>query len=72
MTADILKFIGVSLLDSDPDRVLDEWKGRLQGFVLCGWNQDGEMIYASTYADGGTALWLLEKMKKALLEVEVE
>lgn len=69
--ADILNFTGISRIDSDPDRMLEAWAGKLQGFVLCGYDHDGEIVYASSYADGGTALWLLEKMKTALMNVEV-
>lgn len=40
----------------------------LQGCVVVGVDADGEMYFASSYADGGNALWWLEKAKKALLE----
>jgi hypothetical protein len=46
---------------------LDHLKGKLEGFVLVGYDTDGEEFFSSTYADGGTALWLLERCKTMLL-----
>lgn len=41
----------------------------LQKVVLVGVDADGEMYFASSMADGGDALWWLEKAKKALLDI---
>ena len=61
---------GVTLLDLSVDMVLDgAKKGGLDGVVILGYREDGEHYFASTYADGGTVLWLLEMCKKQLLEV---
>jgi len=59
----------VTRLDLPPDQVLLGAKGNLDGLVLIGYDKDGELYFASTYADGGDVLWLLEKCKQALLEV---
>ncbi len=40
----------------------------LEGFVMAGYTANGEEFFSSTYADGPTALWLLERCKKMLLE----
>ena len=45
-------------------------KETLDGVVIMGYTTDGEEYFASTYADGSTVLWLAERMKKMLLEVE--
>ena len=65
--AKIIPFKGVTSLDLDPDVILENTKGRLEGFVIAGWDKDGEEYFASTYGDGGTTLWLLERCKKKLL-----
>lgn len=69
MTAKILNFSGVTRLDMSPDSVLEPAIGRLESVLVIGYDKDGEEYFASSIADGGTVLWLLERMKKALLEV---
>jgi len=69
MVAKIIPFKGITKLDLDPDTVLENNKGKLEGFVIIGYGVDGSEYFASTYADGGTALWLLERCKKMLLEM---
>jgi hypothetical protein len=59
-------------LDLDPDIVLENTKGTLDSFVIVGWDKDGELYFASTMADGGEVLWLLEKTKKQLLDIEID
>jgi len=68
----IIPFTGITRLDLDPDIILENNKGQFEGVVLMGWNKDGEEVFASTYADGGTVLWLLERMKLRLLEAHRE
>jgi len=67
MTAKVIPFTGITKLDLAPDTVLHHLKGSLEGFVIMGYTKDGEEYFSSTYADGGTALWLIERCKKALL-----
>lgn len=66
--AKIIPFTGVTKLDLEPDTILDNLKGDFEGFIIAGFGKDGEEIFASSYADGGTALWLAERFKKRLLE----
>ena len=66
----VINFTGVTRLDLPLDRVLDAAKETLEGVVIMGWTTDGEEYFASTYSDGGTVLWLVERMKKMLLEVD--
>lgn len=68
MSATIHDFNGITRLDLDPDRVLDKAKGQLQGVVVLGFDQDGGFYAASSYADGGDLLWLLELCKHRLME----
>jgi amino acid permease len=55
-------------LDFDPDITLDELKGRLQGFVLAGYDYDGNEVLAITFGHLPEALWTLERAKKNILE----
>lgn len=66
--AKIIPFGGITKLDLDPDLILENNKGEFEGFVLIGYGKDGVEKFASTYADGGTVLWLLERCKKQLIE----
>jgi hypothetical protein len=66
----VIPFTGITTLDLSPDIVLENLKGKLEGFVIVGYGIDGEELFSSTYADGGTALWLLERLKKQLLEID--
>lgn len=68
MTAKVIPFTGITRVDLDPDRVLENKKGALAGVVIMGWDHDGNEVFASSYADGGTVLWLLERCKLRLLD----
>lgn len=50
--------------------MLENTKGKLEGVILIGYDKQGEEYFASSYADGGDVLWLLERMKLRLLNVE--
>lgn len=41
-----------------------------KGVVVIGWDKDGEFYFASSIADGGDVLWLMEHAKLALLGVD--
>jgi len=56
-------------LDLPADRILENTIGKLDKVVIMGYDKDGQEYFASSVADGGEVIWLLEKMKKALLEV---
>lgn len=64
----VIPFNGITRLDLPPDRILEGAKGKLEGVVIMGWDTEGKEYFASSYADGGTVLWLAERMKKMLLE----
>lgn len=65
----VIEFTGITKLDLDADRVLENTKGKLDCFVIAGYDKEGNEYFAATMADGGETLWLLERCKKALLEV---
>lgn len=60
----------VTKLDIPVDRVLDSAKDNLNSVVLMGYDKEGELYFASTMADGGEVLWLIEQLKLQLLSVE--
>jgi len=68
----VIPFTGVTTLDLPPDRVLEAVLGKLEGVVVMGFDKDDQEYFASSYADGGTVLWLVERLKMQVLDVEVE
>jgi len=68
--SNVIPFGGITRLDLPPDQILEKAIGQLQGVVIMGWDTDGKEYFASSYGDGGTVIWLAERMKKMLLEVE--
>ncbi len=68
--SNVIPFTGITRLNYDPDLILENTKGKLEGFVICGYDKEGKEYFASTYADGGEVLWLLERMKMCLLNQE--
>ena len=68
----IISFNGITKLDLDPDMVLENTKGKLEGVIIIGYDHMGVEYFASSYADGGDVLWLLERMKMRLLNLAQE
>jgi hypothetical protein len=69
VTGKVIEFTGITRLDLPADRVLENNKGQLEGVVILGYDKEGNEFFASSYADSGTVLWLLERCKKQLLEI---
>ena len=66
--AKIIELGCITKLDLPPDRILENCKGKLDGgVVILGWDKDGVEFFASSIADGGTVIWLLERCKLQLL-----
>jgi len=59
------KTVGVKF---DADQTLTELMGRLEDFVLAGYDKDGNEITAITFIHLPEALWALERCKKSILE----
>lgn len=59
----------VTKLDIPVDRILENAKGQYEGIVLFGFNKDGNFIASSSYADGGTIIWLIESLKNKLMGI---
>lgn len=68
-TDNIVEFDGITSLDIPPPRILAKAAGaKLESVVVIGFREDGNFYFASSGADGGYVLWLLELAKKQLLE----
>lgn len=58
----------VTSLDIPCERILRKAaEADLQTAIVIGRDQDGELYFASSVADGGDVLWLMEIAKKALI-----
>lgn len=66
--SNVIPFGGITKLDLDPERVIVAATGKLDGVVILGYDKDGEEYFSSSYADGGTVLWLMERLKTKLLK----
>ncbi len=66
---DVVELGNITKLDLPADRILENTKGKMEGVVILGYDKDENEYFASSYADGGTVLWLLEMAKKRLLDV---
>jgi len=75
MNDNVIPIGGVTKLDIPADQVLEGAKGKLDKVIVIGWTKGAEgdeygedEFFACSMADGGDALWLIERFKKALLE----
>lgn len=60
----------VTTLDVPADRILQAALDKgLTAAVILGYDAENNEYFASSLADGGDVLWLLERLKKELLEV---
>lgn len=59
-------------LDVPADRVLNAAIGNVEKVVIIGYDNDGAFYFASSMADGGDVLWLLENLKVNLLQIARE
>jgi len=70
MTAEIIEFDGITRLDLPTDRILAKAMDEcLVDVVIIGHTAGGEEYFASSKADGGSVLWMMERAKMALLNI---
>lgn len=67
--AEIVDFDGITTLSLDPDRLLQKAIGQLDRVIIIGIDKEGAEYFASSEADGGTAVWDLERAKLKLLRL---
>ena len=71
-TSNVVEFDGITTLDIPPTLILAKAAGaKLKTCVVVGFDEDGQLYFASSVADGGDVLWMFELAKKRLLEVEL-
>jgi hypothetical protein len=59
----------VGNLDLEAERVLGgAILAEMSDCMVLGWDKDGDFYFASTFSDGGIALWLMEVAKNRLME----
>lgn len=69
----VILFNGITKLDLPADRILDAASKRgLANVVVIGYDENGEEYFASSFADGGTVIWLMERCKLKLLQIADE
>ena len=60
----------ISRLDSDPARVIEAaLEAGMKAVVVVGYDAEGQEYFASSYADGGDALWVLQRACLRLLRM---
>ncbi len=69
MTAEIMRFPGITKLDTDPDLILREAIGKMENVVVMGFDKDGNEYFAASYADGADALWHARRLEHALMKI---
>ena len=67
MSDNVITLNNITKLDLPVDRVLEAAKENLECVILIGWDNSGDLYFASTIADCGEVNWLLDKAKQALL-----
>lgn len=71
MSAEIVLFNGITRLDLPADRVLEAvLKEDLESVVIMGYTKDGAEFFSSSIANGPDVLWLIERLKTLLLDIE--
>jgi hypothetical protein len=68
----VINLNNITHLDLPPDRILNEAIGNMESVVILGYDKEENEYFASSIADGADVVWLLEKCKKYLLEIEDE
>ena len=58
----------VTLVDIEPDQVLNGAMGKLDHVIIIGVEDNGEKYFASSSGDQAENLWLIEKFKQFLLD----
>ena len=69
---EVLKFRGKTSVYIDPDVILEQAKERLDEVFIMGFDKDGNHYFASSSADGGDLLWLMETFKTMLMSGELQ
>jgi len=66
--SNVIKFPGETVLEIDPDAVLEAPKGKLETALVLGWDFNDQPYFAGSTADLGEVLILLEIFKKQVVD----
>ena len=69
---EVIGFSGGTRLDIDPDEMLQKNIGEYKSVILIGYNQDDNLLFASSIGDRAECLWIAEKFKQFLLREDEE
>ena len=69
MNDNIVKMPEIKRFDTSADSMLEAAIGELNEVVIVGTHKDGTEYFASSVADGPNANWMLDRAKKALVEI---
>ena len=61
----IIRFTGKTTSDLDADTVLENTKGKVDGFILAGYDKDGELWVSTTYGSVAESVLLAERFISA-------
>lgn len=67
--SNILKFTGITFLDTPPDTILENAIGNLESVIVIGYTHDGEEYFAASMPDGADAIWHLQRAAHKLLSM---
>ncbi len=60
-----------TILDMDPDQVLEGAKGELESVIVIGEKENGDFWFASSTGNIPINLWMVEKFKRYLIDYEI-
>ncbi len=69
MTDNVIILPVITTLDIPADRILESAIGKLTHAIVIGYDHEGDEYFASSYGGGPDTLWLMERMKLALLRI---
>jgi hypothetical protein len=70
MGDNVIPLGNITRLNLPTERVLEAAKKYCsEGVVILGYDSDGEFYFASSIADGGEVIWLLELAKHRLMRI---
>jgi hypothetical protein len=70
---DVVRWPGITTLDTSPRLVLTfAMREELENCIVLGFKEDGGIYLASSVADGGSMLWLMEIAKTRLMALAGE
>lgn len=68
--AEVIDLPCITKLNLDPEKILRAAADKIgEGVVIVGWDKEGELYFASSYASGLEVLWLFEKAKVQLMRI---